>query len=283
VTDTIFNPLAMITVRLQVDRERRLYCSLRQCGARILAEDGLARLWTPGLVATWLRAFSQTGLRLGLYPKVKQAYARTGIGDGLAAKIASGATTGAVGSAIANPFDLARVKLQGESGLVVSGVYITGLCTGRAPSHAHTLAVFSDTLRSEGARGLWRGASASMCRASLLSAGQLATYDQSKQLAVRAGWVEGPRTHLACSCLSGLMAQVACMPADVVKTRVQSGQHTQVYRSPAHCLLVILREEGPLALYRGFSAAAARQVPVMAVQMPIVEQIRVRVFGLTYM
>mmetsp|Transcript_100039 Transcript_100039/g.311087 ORF Transcript_100039/g.311087 Transcript_100039/m.311087 type:complete len:91 (-) Transcript_100039:24-296(-) len=89
--------------------------------------------------------------------------------------------------------------------------------------------------------------------------------------------------HLACSCLSGLVAQLACMPADVVKTRVQGGQHGQLYRGPAHCLLVIVREEGLAVLYRGFSAAAARQVPVMAVQMPIVEQIRKRLFGLEYM
>lgn len=26
-------------------------------------------LWTPGLVATWMRAFTQTGLRVGLYPR----------------------------------------------------------------------------------------------------------------------------------------------------------------------------------------------------------------------
>ena len=37
--------------------------------ARIISEEGLLRLWTPGLVATWLRALTQTGLRVGLYPR----------------------------------------------------------------------------------------------------------------------------------------------------------------------------------------------------------------------
>ena len=36
---------------------------------RIASEEGLVGLWSPGLVATWLRAFTQTGLRLGLYPR----------------------------------------------------------------------------------------------------------------------------------------------------------------------------------------------------------------------
>merc|ERR1712232_1451137 len=107
----------------------------------------------------------------------------------------------------------------------------------------------------------------------LLSGGQLTTYDQCKQVALQSGWTDGPRLHLTSSCLSGLVAQVACMPADVVKTRIQSGQHAQLYRGPVDCLYTIVREEGLRVLYRGFTPAASRQVPVMAVQMPIVEQI----------
>lgn len=283
VTDTIFNPLAMITVRLQVDRERRLYQSLWQCGGRILAEEGVLGLWQTGLVATWMRGFSQTGLRIGLYPTVKRFYQREGSGDTLLVKLGAGATTGAVGSALANPIDLVRVKLQSEAGVVAAGVYTTGLRAGFVPSHANTFAAFTDIFRQEGLRGLWRGVSANMTRASLLSAGQLTTYDKCKQVAVEAGWKDGPRLHLLSSCLSGLVAQFVCMPADVVKTRVQSGQHAQLYRSPWHCLRCIVRDEGLAVLYRGFTAAASRQVPVMAVQMPIVEQIRKQIFGLEYL
>lgn len=36
---------------------------------RIFSEEGLLHLWAPGLVATWLRAMTQTGLRVGLYPR----------------------------------------------------------------------------------------------------------------------------------------------------------------------------------------------------------------------
>ena len=36
----------------------------------------------------------------------------------------------------------------------------------------------------------------------------------------------------------------------------------------------MLRQEGPLWLYRGFSAACWRQGPIMLVQMPLVEQLR---------
>lgn len=70
------------------------------------------------------------------------------------------------------------------------------------------------------------------------------------------------------------------MPADVIKTRLQSGRN---YNGMLHCLGRMLREEKLSAFYRGFSPAASRQVPVMAVQMPIVEYIRKHVFGLEYL
>ncbi|CAK9005636.1 unnamed protein product [Durusdinium trenchii] len=279
VTDSIFNPLAMITVRLQVDRERVLYKSFGQSLRQIFHEEGLVGLWTPGLVATWMRAFTQTGLRVGLYPRVKAFYGDTG---GLATKLASGASTGALGAGLANPIDLVRVRFQGESGaLTQCGTYASGLRSGHKPRHANTLRAFLDIFREEGLAGLWRGAPANVARAGLLSAGQLASYDQTKQVALKAGWTDGPRLHLCSSCFSGLVAQVACMPADVVKTRLQSGGRH--YRGVLHCLSLMLRHEPILAFYRGFGPAAGRQVPVMAVQMPIVEYIRKHLFGLEYL
>ncbi|CAE7819915.1 Ucp2 [Symbiodinium sp. CCMP2592] len=272
----------MITVRLQVDSGGTLYRGFRQSAVRIFREEGVLGLWLPGLVATWMRAFTQTGLRLGLYPSIKRLYQRAGLGnDTLAVKICSGATTGSFGAALANPIDLVRVRLQGEAGLLRNGVYTTGLHAGHGPRHAHTVRAFVDIFQQEGLGGLWRGVSANVARASLLSSAQLTTYDQCKQVAVRAGWVDGPRLHLCSSCLSGFVAQIACMPADVVKTRVQCG--AGVFQSPLQCAAYILREEGPRGFYRGFAPAAARQVPVMAVQMPIVEQLRKRLFGLSYM
>lgn len=65
----------------------------------------------------------------------------------------------------------------------------------------------SECRREEGLFGLWRGAPANVARAALLSAGQLATYDQTKQMALAAGAAEGPALHLAASCCSGLVAQ----------------------------------------------------------------------------
>lgn len=55
-------------------------------------------------------------------------------------------------------------------------------------------------------------------------------------------------------------------PMEVVKIRLQAQQHSLAdplevprYRNAAHCLYTIIREEGPLTLYRGVALTAARQ------------------------
>ena len=65
------------------------------------------------------------------------------------------------------------------------------------------------------------------------------------------------------------------MPADVVKVQVLAGG-----RGGAGVLArcrATLRAEGPRGFYRGFVPAAARQCPVILVQMPLIEAIRAAV------
>ena len=191
--------------------------------------------------------------------------------------------TGAVAAGLASPVDLVRIRLQGESGRIVGGVYASGLRAGSCPTHNGTLVAFADIARSEGLLALWRGVSANMLRASCMSAGQLTSYDHTKHAVLSAGRADdGPLLHLACSSFSGLVAQIACMPADTVRTRMYSIQDATKQRGFLHCTTRILREHGLRGLYRGFVPAATRQALVMSVQMPLVEQFR-RHLGIGYM
>jgi hypothetical protein len=100
-------------------------------------------------------------------------------------KFLAGATTGAIGTTLANPVDVVRVRLQGESGVVnpLTGLYQTGLHKGTPQTYRSTLHAFSTIAREEGViAGLWRGTSANILRGVLLSASQLATYDHTKHL-----------------------------------------------------------------------------------------------------
>ena len=166
--------------------------------------------------------------------------------------------TGALSASLANPIDMVRTRIHGQ---VASG----------PQRWASSLAALSAIVAADGVAGLWRGLGATVARQMLLSGGQLASYDQAKQAARQRGVRESTALHMACAALSGVFAQLACMPADVIKAKVLSGDHG---RSVLECVRATAAQEGVAGFYRGFLPAVARQCPVILVQMPLIEAIR---------
>jgi solute carrier family 25 uncoupling protein 8/9 len=263
ITDSLFNPLEVVKVRLQTAQQLgQPNESFLGAATALHQRGGLLLLWTPGLTATWFRAFGFTGLRVGLYPTIKALI--SGSDDpnpSLATKIAAGATTGAIGSSIANPVDLIRTRMQAQAGRTT--LYPSSLAVAR---HVHS--------QEGGLTALWRGVSATAVRATLLSGSQLATYDELKSRLKASGLAtEGSGLHALCGVVSGLVAQTVCQPADTIKSRVLSGG----YESVGACVRDTLAKEGLIGLYRGYLPAVCRQAPVVLVQMPLIERIRVAV------
>ena len=257
ITDTIFNPLEMLKTRMQLQKiaERE---PLPQAVRTVWRRGGLWLLWTPGLQATWVRAYFVTGLRVGLYPTVRGLLGSTGENSGVLGKAAAGMATGALSASLANPIDMVRTRIHGQ---VASG----------PQRWASSLAALGAIVAADGVAGLWRGLGATVARQMLLSGGQLASYDQAKQAARQRGVRESTALHMACAALSGVFAQLACMPADVIKAKVLSGDHG---RSVLECVRATAAQEGVAGFYRGFLPAVARQCPVILVQMPLIEAIR---------
>ena len=68
-------------------------------------------------------------------------------------------------------------------------------------------------VREEGFAKLFRGVEWSIQRASLLSVGQIAFYDTTKNLLLRTGWFEDTvSTHLTGSVLAGMVATILTQP-----------------------------------------------------------------------
>tara|TARA_B110000977_G_scaffold161144_1_gene205914 strand:- start:7724 stop:8371 length:648 start_codon:yes stop_codon:yes gene_type:complete len=214
-----------------------------------------------------------------MYPTVRVGISGTkifGDSDSFLVRVVAGATTGAVGSAVFNPIDVVRIRMQ------VSPV-------------GSTLGVFSQIVKAEGIKGLWRGYGVCMLRAATLSGSQLATYDTVKRslkddtMFAHTGistFREGPALHFAASLLSGIVAQTVTQPADTLKTLVMANNSSAVdvgKKSPNAVFVAyrLVSQNGLKSLYRGFWPAAARQGPVMVIQMPMVEQFR-KMLGLEY-
>ena len=275
-TYALFSPLEVVKTRLQLQDApgwKRVYFHGSFLGTcrDVLRQDGLLLFWSHGLVAGVCRDFFYSGVRTGMYPTVRNLFAsrRAASEASLLEKIAAGATTGSVGAGLANAADVVRVRMVAEGGRTdpKSGMLLTGLRAGHAPRWTSSVACLADTARSEGfVRGLLlRGVGASMSRAGLLTAAQMATYDQVKTVGRRRGLHDGASLHMGAALLSGFAATVACNPADVVKSRLMSGVgvgSTSTLRTAWH----LLRREGVRGFYRGFLPAWARIGPTIFIR-----------------
>ncbi|PKA55425.1 Mitochondrial uncoupling protein 4 [Apostasia shenzhenica] len=242
-------------------------------GARILRAEGPAGLFS-GVSATVLRQTLYSTTRMGLYDVLKTKWSGGEGGAAAAAlplhkKITAGLIAGAVGAAVGNPADVAMVRMQADGRLPAAerrNYQGVGDAIGRM-------------VRQEGVGSLWRGSALTVNRAMIVTASQLATYDQAKEAILGKGLLpDGLPTHVAASFAAGLVAAAASNPVDVVKTRVMNMKVEKgappPYAGALDCAMKTVRAEGPMALYKGFIPTVSRQGPFTVVLFVTLEQVR---------
>ena len=84
--------------------------------------------------------------------------------------------------------------------------------------------VYRKTIAKDGIRGLWLGLGPNIVRNALINAAEVATYDQSKQWALQAGFTDNPVLHCACATIASANAAVLGCPPDVLKTRTMNNR-----------------------------------------------------------
>jgi solute carrier family 25 phosphate transporter 23/24/25/41 len=139
--------------------------------------------------------------------------------------------------------------------------------------------------RKEGLRGLYRGGLSGLVGSIPFEGIQFACYEYGKSYTVQQRfpawrWQEPQKTelnvldHMMIGSLSGICAQTVSYPFDSVKKRLQaqtlygvsvSEQQRRYYHGMMDCFQKVIREEGPLALYRGTIPNTLRIVPYSAV------------------
>lgn len=238
-------------------------------GVRIVQQEGVSALFS-GVSATILRQTLYSTTRMGLYDILKKKWSDPKSGNiTLVQKIAAGLIAGAVGAAVGNPADVAMVRMQAD---------------GRLPqaqrrNYKSVVDAISRMASQEGVPSLWRGSGLTINRAMLVTASQLASYDQIKEMILEKGVMrDGLGTHVTASFAAGFVAAVASNPVDVIKTRVMNMKvepgAEPPYSGALDCALKTVRAEGPLALYKGFVPTISRQGPFTVVLFVTLEQVR---------
>ena len=148
--------------------------------------------------------------------------------------------------------------------------------------YKHALDGLIKIARSDGIASLWLGVGPNLLRAALMTAGQIATYEQVKEIAVtrfhmpvdlNSNYWGAVGTQFACSNVAGLVATAVCSPVDVIKTRVMNAKPGQ-FSSAFHCFALILKNEGPLAFFKGFVPSWTRLGPHTVLTFLFLEQFK---------
>ncbi|KAM7515769.1 hypothetical protein LguiA_005352 [Lonicera macranthoides] len=238
-------------------------------GIQIVKQDGARALFS-GVSATMLRQTLYSTTRMGLYDVLKQKWTDPVTGNmPLPSKIGAGLIAGGIGAAVGNPADVAMVRMQAD---------------GRLPSaqrrnYKSVIDAITRMAKSEGITSLWRGSSLTVNRAMLVTASQLASYDQFKETILGNGLMkDGLGTHVTASFAAGFVASVVTNPVDVIKTRVMNMKvepgAPPPYAGAIDCAVKTVTAEGPMALYKGFIPTISRQGPFTVVLFVTLEQVR---------
>ncbi|PON61386.1 Mitochondrial substrate/solute carrier [Trema orientale] len=182
------------------------------------------------------------------------------------AGLLAGVSTVAVG----HPFDTVKVKLQKHNTEAHGIKYKSGLhCTARI-------------LRTEGIRGLYRGATSSFVGVSFESSLVFGIYSQTKQLLQGSSQSSAPQPHviIPSAAYGGAIISFVLCPSELIKCRMQvQGTDSLVpvssrYSGPLDCAVKTVKSEGVKGIFRGGFTTLLRESIGNAVFFSVYEYVR---------
>ena len=174
-------PIDTSKTRLQIQGQvgdaalmsRTRYRGMMHTIATVAKEEGFTKLYG-GISPALFRQGTYGSIRIGLYFQLKKFYSSLDGGKHTVAKnVAAGCIAGAAASAICNPTDVLKVRLQART----ASAALEGLSLPRC---------FAFVFKQEGIKGMWRGVLPNASRAAIVAGVELPVYDLAKELLVKA-------------------------------------------------------------------------------------------------
>jgi len=263
-------PIDMVKVRLQLSGEGGTVAIKNPLTmAKLIAkEEGLMAFYS-GLSAGLLRQVTYGMARLGIFRTVSDKLKEPGKPVSFQTSIIAGLTAGGFGSMLGTPADLALIRMQADSTLPVN----------QRRNYKGVIDALSQIIKKEGVKNLWKGNLPTVTRAMALNVGQLSTYDQAK-LYFTKQFGAGNAANISASMVAGFFASFFSLPFDFVKTRIQkqkAGADGKLpYNGSIDCVVKVLKQEGPLAFYKGFSTFYIRIAPHAVITLLTLEALNSR-------
>eukprot|EP00794_Sanderia_malayensis_P015041 gene15041-16594_t len=265
-------PLDLVKTRMQMSGiagEAKAHKSSFHAIFNIVRSEGVLGVYN-GLSAALLRQASYTTTRLGVYTSLMEHFkGPDGAPPTFFKKLGMAMTAGAIGSFIGTPAELALIRMTSDGRL--------------PPAEQRRYKNVADALirvvREEGVATLWRGCLPTVARAVVVNAAQLVTYSQAKQELLLTGYFhDNIWCHFSASMISGFATTFASMPPDIAKTRIQSMKIIDgkpEYKGALDVLIKIVRKEGIVSLWKGFTPCYLRIGPHTVLTFIFLEQLNI--------
>jgi len=282
---TFCHPLDVIRVQMQTEGVQ--YKNTLDAGTKIFQRAGLVNGLYAGVSAAYLRQWMYGSFRIGIYAYLLEQTQLQNVSQGrdkndiaFSRKLAMGCCSGGIGSFIGTPSELALVRLSADSKLPPA----------QRRNYANVIDCLVQVTKSEGVTNLWRGATPTVLRATLLSSAQLGVTSEIKGHLSKSGWF-GPNGSnfyglpmMFCSTLcSSFIANTVANPFDVIKSRMQSmpvdANGKALYSSMSDCFVKSVKSEGVLVLWRGFTPAFVKLAPYTIISLTLADKLTKAVTG----
>jgi len=271
-------PIDTTKTRLQIQGQkydqqfqRLRYNGMVDAFVQIARQEGVNALYS-GIWPAVLRQATYGTIKFGTYYTLKKIITENGLlidrngNERVWCNVICAVTAGAVSSAIANPTDVLKVRMQVH---------------GRGTDKIGLFGCFREVYRYEGITGLWRGIGPTAQRAAVIAAVELPVYDFCK-LHLMNSFGDHVANHFISSFIASLGSAVASTPIDVIRTRLMNQKsiptrgtsanaggivHTTIekshrlYKGSIDCAIQTVRNEGFAALYKGFIPTWVRMGP----------------------
>lgn len=259
-------PLDTIKVQIMLGSGGQSVWSLLSSREKVMA------MMLRGLDAALVRQLLFGTLRFGLYPVFQDVWSRSDLSDTLV-RVLAGFSCGAVSSAICNPTDLVKVRMQGSY----------------AGKYRNVFSAFYTIARDEGFAALWTGVWPTVYRASVIAAVELSAFDTIKGAAADRLSLpsDGTFVVVVAALLASMFTAFLSCPFDVARSRLMNQAiekkkkdegslqpPRRFYRNTLHCLYSCAREEGLTACWTGLLAWWLRLGPNAVLTFLFLSRIR---------
>lgn len=173
-----------------------------------------------------------------------------------ATNLIAGGGAGMMEALVCHPLDTIKVRMQLSRRARMPGAPKRGFIKTGA-----------DIVAKETPMGLYKGLGAVLTGIIPKMAIRFTSFESYKQLLADSNGDVSKKSTFVAGLAAGVTEAIAIVtPMEVIKIRLQAQHHSMAdpldvpkYRNAAHALYTVIREEGPLTLYRGVTLTALRQ------------------------